>query len=215
MVRAVVIMSGGPDSVTVAYWAKRKGYEIHGITFNYGQIASKETMYAKKIAEKLGIDIKEVDISSLEAIFKGVTALCDKSIPVSSEFERSIIVPFRNGIFLSIAVAYAISVGAQYVFYGAHASDSPFYPDCRGEFIRAFEHAAKLGTEEDISILAPFQDMQKHEILRLGVELGVPYELTWSCYLDGEKHCGRCESCRNRKKAFKEAGIRDPTEYEE
>jgi len=108
LVRAVVIMSGGPDSVTVAYWAKRKGYEIHGITFNYGQIASKETMYAKKIAEKLGIDIKEVDISSLEAIFKGVTALCDKSIPVSSEFERSIIVPFRNGIFLSIAVAYAM-----------------------------------------------------------------------------------------------------------
>lgn len=215
MVKAVVIMSGGPDSATVAYWAKKEGYEVYGITFKYGQIASKETRYAKRIAERLRIDIKEVDISSLEVIFKGTTALCDRSIPISSSFEPSIIVPFRNGVFLSIAVAYAVSIGARYVFYGAHASDSPFYPDCRGEFIEAFERAARLGTEEELSIEAPFQNMRKHEMLRLGVDLGVPYELTWSCYLDGEKHCGKCESCINRKKAFREAEIRDPTEYAE
>lgn len=213
MVKAVVIMSGGPDSSTVAYWAKNNGYEAHGITFKYGQTASKETTYAKVIAEKLGMNVKEVDISTLEDIFRGVTALCDRNISIPPRFEPTIIVPFRNGIFLSIAVAYAVSIGAEYVFYGAHASDSPFYPDCREEFVKAFGRAAKLGTEERLTILAPFQELKKHEIIELGTRLGVPYELTWSCYLDGEKHCGKCESCTNRKTAFKEADVEDPTEY--
>lgn len=215
LVKAIVIMSGGPDSSTVACWAKSNGYEVYGITFRYGQIASKETAYAKMIAEKLGMYIKEVDISTLENIFRDVTGLCDRNIPIPSKFEKTIIVPFRNGVFLSIAVAYAVSIGAKYVFYGAHASDSPFYPDCREEFIKAFERAARLGTEEEVTILAPFQDLKKHEIIKLGIRLGVPYELTWSCYLDGEKHCGKCESCNNRKSAFKEAVVKDPTEYEE
>ncbi|MBS7633083.1 7-cyano-7-deazaguanine synthase QueC, partial [Candidatus Bathyarchaeota archaeon] len=181
----------------------------------YGQIASKETMYARMIAEKLGINVKEVDISALENIFRGVTALCDRNIPIPSKFEPSIIVPFRNGVFLSIAVAYAVSIGAEYVFYGAHASDSPSYPDCREEFIKAFERAARLGCGKKITILAPFQNLKKHETIKLGTKLGVPYDLTWSCYLDGEKHCGKCESCINRKNAFMEAGVIDPTDYEE
>jgi 7-cyano-7-deazaguanine synthase len=213
--RAVVVMSGGPDSSTAAYWAKSQGYEVYGITFKYGQIASKETEHAKLIAKELGIDIKEIDISSLNGIFESVTTLCNKSFTMPSKFEPSIIVPFRNAIFLSIAVAYAISVDAKTVIYGAHASDRPFYPDCREEFIHTFNQVVKTGTDNDVTIIAPFIHMEKWEIIRLGAKLGVPYELTWSCYLDGPIHCGKCESCVNRKNAFKKARVPDPTKYKD
>ena len=133
---------------------------------------------------------------------------------MTSEFSGPIIVPFRNAIFLAAAVAYAVTVGAQKIFYGAHGSDEPFYPDCRKEFYEAFEKAAQLGTDCEISIQAPFSGRKKSEVITEGEKLDVPFELTWSCYLDGDKHCGRCESCVNRKKAFKEAAIADPTEYE-
>jgi 7-cyano-7-deazaguanine synthase len=123
-------------------------------------------------------------------------------------------VPFRNAIFLSAAVAYAVTVGAEKIFYGAQGSDEPFYPDCRREFYEAFEKAAKLGTCQEIIINAPFSGKRKSELFRVGAELGVPFELTWSCYRDGSKHCGKCESCVNRKKAFQEADIADPTKYE-
>lgn len=211
--RVVVVMSGGPDSSTAAYWAKNQGYEIYGITFKYGQIASKETQYAKLIAKELGIDIEEIDISSLNKIFEDVTLLCNRNFTIPSKFEPSIIVPFRNAIFLSIAVAYAISVNTRIVIYGAHASDRPFYPDCREEFIQAFNRVVETGTDNDVAIIAPFIRMKKWEIIRLGAKLGVPYELTWSCYLNSLIHCGRCESCVNRKSAFKKAGIPDPTKY--
>jgi 7-cyano-7-deazaguanine synthase len=211
--RAVVVMSGGPDSSTAAYWTKNQGYEMYGITFKYGQIASKETEHAKLIAKELGIDIEEIDISSLNKIFEGVTLLCNRNFAIPSKFEPSIIVPFRNAIFLSIAVAHAISVNAETVIYGAHASDRPFYPDCREEFIQAFNRVVKIGTDNDVTIVAPFIRMKKWEIIRLGAKLGVPYELTWSCYLNDLVHCGRCESCVNRKSAFLKAGIPDPTKY--
>ncbi|MCS7119693.1 MAG: 7-cyano-7-deazaguanine synthase QueC [Nitrososphaerota archaeon] len=211
--KCVVILSGGIDSSTVAYWAKREGYEVHAITFNYGQRAAREIESARKIAKKLNAPIKVVNVSSLKEIFAGVTSLCDKSIPVSAGFDHSLIVPFRNAIFLSIAVAYALSVGATHIFYGAQASDRPFYPDCREEFYKSFEQAAKLGTEREIYIEAPFRNILKSEIIKIGNELGVPFSLTWSCYLEGEKHCGRCESCINRRRAFEEAGVPDPTVY--
>jgi 7-cyano-7-deazaguanine synthase len=156
-----------------------------------------------------------VDVSSLSDIFTGVTSLCDRNIEMTQTFSDPIIVPFRNAIFLSVAVAYAISIDATKIFYGAHASDEPFYPDCRREFYKAFEKAAKLGTDKEITVEAPFSDLSKSEIVKLGTDLGIPLHLTWSCYLDGLKHCGKCESCANRKKAFKEAGIYDPTEYHE
>ncbi len=101
------------------------------------------------------------------------------------------------------------------IFYGAHGSDEPFYPDCRREFYEAFEIAARLGTSENIKIHAPFSGKRKSEVIKKGVELGVPFEFTWSCYREADKHCGECESCANRKKAFQEAGIADPTKYEE
>jgi 7-cyano-7-deazaguanine synthase len=211
--RCVVVLSGGPDSSTVAYWAKNQGYDVHAITCKYGQIATKEVEYATRIAEKLRIPIKVVDLSSLKDIFTGVTALCDERIPMTSSFSQPIIVPFRNAIFLSIAVAYAVGVGATSVFYGAQGSDEPFYPDCRREFYKSFEATARLGTGKDVFVEAPFSNIPKSETIKLGAKLGVPFDLTWSCYLNESKHCGKCESCVNRKKAFKESGVADRTEY--
>ncbi len=213
--KCVIVLSGGPDSATVAYWAKNQGYQIYPITFNYGQIAVKETECAKQIAKKLGTTTKIIDLSALKEIFNDVTSLCNTEIPLTSEFTAPIIVPFRNAIFLSTAVAYAVAVGANTIFYGAQGSDEPFYPDCRREFYEAFEKAAQLGTCEEIIIQAPFSGKRKSDLFKDGAELGVPFELTWSCYRDRVKHCGKCESCNNRKKAFKEASITDPTKYEE
>jgi 7-cyano-7-deazaguanine synthase len=212
--KCVVVLSGGPDSAVVAYWAKKQGYTLYPITFNYGQIAVKETASAEKIAESLGVKTKIVELSTLKTVFGDVTSLCNSDIPLTAEFSQPIIVPFRNAIFLSVAVSYAVSVGADKIFYGAHGSDEPFYPDCRREFYEAFETAARLGTGEDINIQAPFSGKRKSEVIVEGAKLGVPFELTWSCYREAEKHCGKCESCVNRKKAFQEAGIADPTKYE-
>jgi 7-cyano-7-deazaguanine synthase len=212
--KCVVVLSGGPDSTVVAYWAKAQGYTLHCLSFKYGQIAEKETNQARKIAEKLGASIKVIDLSSLREIFLGVTSLCDRNIALTSAFSQPIVVPFRNAIFLSIAVSYAAAVGANKIFYGAHASDAANYPDCRETFYKSMEQTAQLGTEMDIKIEAPFSGIPKSELLKIGKSLNVPFELTWSCYLDGEKHCGRCESCVNRKAAFKQAGIPDPTQYE-
>jgi 7-cyano-7-deazaguanine synthase len=213
--KCVIVLSGGPDSATVGYWAKMQGYQIFPLTFNYGQIALKETQAAEKIAEKLGTTTKIIDLSALKEIFSGVTSLCNTDIPLTAEFSAPIIVPFRNAIFLSAAVAYAVAVGADKIFYGAQGSDEPFYPDCRREFYEAFEKAARLGTCEDITIKAPFSGGKKSDLIKEGNKLGVPFELTWSCYRNGTKHCGKCESCVNRKKAFREAGVKDPTNYEE
>ena len=212
--KCVIVLSGGPDSAVVAYWAKKEGYELYPITFNYGQIAVKETASAQKIAESLGTKTKIVDLSALKEVFGEVTSLCNTNIPLTVEFSQPIIVPFRNAIFLSVAVSYAVSVGADKIFYGAHGSDEPFYPDCRREFYEAFEKAAQLGTGEHIRIQAPFSGKCKSDVVMIGAEIGVPFELTWSCYREAEKHCGKCESCVNRKKAFKEASIADSTMYQ-
>jgi len=212
--KAVIFLSGGPDSATVAYWAKAEGYQIFPITFKYGQIAVKETKAAQKIAQKLGTTTKIIDLSALKDIFSNTTSLVNRDIPLTAEFSTPIIVPFRNAIFLSAAVAYAVTVAADKVFYGAQGSDEPFYPDCRKEFYQAFEKAAQLGTCQDITIKAPFSNLTKAQLIQEGKKLGVPFELTWSCYLDGAKHCGKCESCTNRKKAFQQTGITDPTTYE-
>jgi len=212
--KCVVVLSGGPDSVTVAYWAKKQGYDVYGLSCLYGQIASKEVDQAKLIAQRLEISLKVIDLSSLKDIYIGVTSLCDKNIVMTKKFSQPIIVPFRNAIFLSVAVAYAVSVGAKKIFYGAQGSDERFYPDCRKKFYKSFEKTARLGTGEKMTIEAPFSDSPKSDIIKRGLELDVPFALTWSCYFNGIKHCGSCESCVNRKRGFKKAQIKDPTEYE-
>jgi 7-cyano-7-deazaguanine synthase len=211
--KCVVVLSGGPDSVTVAYWAKDQGYDVSGLTFKYGQIATKEIHYAEIVANSLQIPHQIIDLTALQNIFRGVTSLVDDKIAMTATFSQPIIVPFRNGIFLSVAVAYAASIHATRIFYGAQRSDAAFYPDCRPEFYQSFEKTAQLGTDSQIVIDAPFSDNPKSEIIKLGTQLGVPYHNTWSCYLNQDVHCGQCESCRNRHHAFRDANIRDPTEY--
>jgi 7-cyano-7-deazaguanine synthase len=212
--KCVVILSGGPDSVTTLYWAKAQGYDVHSITFDYGQKAKIEIEYARKNAEKLKIPHKIIDLNNLNEIYQGVTSLVDTKIDINSGFSTPIIVPFRNGIFLAVTIAYAEGIETNTILYGAHASDEQYYPDCRKEFYKAFEKAARLGTEKPIKIKAPFSEIPKSSIITKAVDLGVPLELTWSCYLDGPIHCGECESCNNRKQAFKIAKIKDPTRYQ-
>jgi len=211
----IVVLSGGLDSATVAYWAKAHGYQIHPITFNYGQIAVKETEAAQKIAQTLGTTTKIIDLSNLKEIFSTTTSLVNRNIPLTSEFSSPINVPFRNAIFLSTAVAYAISISVNHIVYGAQNNDETFYPDCRPEFYKTFEKAARLGTDQQITIKAPYSKTKKDKLIQKGTTFGVPFELTWSCYLDNEHHCGLCEACVNRKKAFQEANITDPTRYQQ
>lgn len=213
--KAVVILSGGLDSVTVLYWAQAQGYDVFALTFLYGQKAELEIKRAKEFTAKLGFTHKIIDLSALKEIYIGVTSLVDRNLDVTSEFTAPIIVPFRNGIFMSVAVAYADSIGAERIFYGAQGGDVANYPDCRREFYKAFEKAAQLGTEKTIEIDAPFGNVTKSTIISKAVELGVPLERTWSCYNQGPIHCGICESCLNRRRGFADAGVIDPTKYSE
>lgn len=215
--KAVCLLSGGPDSAVAAALAKKEGYELYCLSFNYGQLATKELESAKNIARALGArEHRVVNISFLRDLYgPGATALTDSSMRMPEQFEPSIIVPFRNGVMLAIAAAYASSVGAEAIFYGPQLDDAKFYPDCRKEFVSAISRAISLGTESKLQVRNPLADLNKAEVLKLAVELGVPLEQTWSCYRGGEIHCGRCESCRNRKNAFRAAGIPDPTKYAE
>ncbi len=213
--KAVCLLSGGPDSAAAAAVAKREGYELCCLSFNYGQIAAKEIESAKKIAKALGTkEHRVVDISFLRELYgPGITALTDERMQMPEKFEQSVIVPFRNGILLAIAAGYASTVGAEAIFYGAQGDDARHYPDCRQEFVSAISRAISSGTESKLAVRNPLGGKTKAEVIKLAAELGVPLELTWSCYLNGGLHCGRCESCRNRKRAFAEAGIKDPTTY--
>ena len=219
--KAVVIASGGVDSSTLLYKTVNDNYETYVLTFIYGQKHRREIESAKKICEGLKVHHKVIDLSVLKDILSG-SALTDSGVEVPEvpetaehyETLRTTIVPNRNSIFLSIAIGYAVSIGANNVFFGAHHSDRGVYPDCRREFVEAFEHAERLANDSSLLVVAaPFVNMSKSEIVKLGVELGVPYKETWSCYKGGRVHCGVCSSCRERKRAFQEAGVVDPTEY--
>jgi len=216
------MVSGGVDSSTLCYKAVREGYDVSPLTFIYGQKHEKEVLSSKDICRHLGLRPNVVDLSSISALF-GASALTDSEVeiprvPASASNYGTLaatVVPNRNAIFLSLAVAYSQSVGCDIVFYGAHHSDRGVYPDCRAEFVSAFEQAERLATDnERLTIVAPFVDMDKSGIVKLGSRLGVPFKDTWSCYVGSRMHCGTCSSCRERKRAFIEAEVADPTEYE-
>jgi queuosine biosynthesis protein QueC len=222
MNRAVAILSGGIDSSTLLFQLVKSQQfdEVHAITFIYGQKHQKEIEFARKIAALLGVEHKIVDLSDLKNILQSALTSKDKEIPnvaasaVHYETLKDTVVPNRNAIFLAIAVGYAKSIGASVVYYGAHYSDRGVYPDCRKEFVYSFQQMARLATgDTKIRVEAPFVDKTKTEIVRLGIQLHVPYELTWSCYVGGDIHCGKCSSCRERKRAFDEAEVPDPTVY--
>ena len=219
---AVIILSGGVDSTTLLYDSLRKGYEVECLTFIYGQKHGREVDSARRVAGRVNAPHKVIDLSPLGEILSG-SALTDADIDIPEVPEtaehydtlKTTIVPNRNAIFLSIAVGYAVSRGADNVFFGAHHSDRGVYPDCREEFVESFQTSERLATANpDLNILAPFVNMDKADIVKLGTELGVPFGETWSCYKGGHVHCGVCSSCRERKRAFLDAGVTDPTGYE-
>lgn len=225
--KAVILFSGGLDSTTVMAMAIEEGWEIYSISFRYGQRHFHELEVAKRIAFALGVKkhlVLDVDLSKI-----GGSALTD-DIPVPkgrSENQMQGIpvtyVPARNTIFLSYALAWAEVLGAENIFIGVNSVDYSGYPDCRAEFIKAFETMANLATKAgverhaSIKIRAPLIHLTKAQIIRKGIALGLDYGMTHSCYdpsNDG-KACGKCDSCILRKKGFAEAGIDDPTEYAE
>ena len=220
--KAVVVFSGGIDSVcTAAGLADR--YELYGITFSYGQRAGPEIAAARRFACMLKmVEHRVVDVGFMEGLYGSSNALTDPNAPMPSSFEYSIVVPVRNAVFISVAAAWAYSIGAELVAYGAHTGDVS-YPDCRPAFARAMEEALNLGEADGIrdglrrriKVWSPYQDgASKDALLRAGLEsMGEAIYDAWSCYIDGEVHCGVCESCRNRMAAFAEAGITDKTVY--
>ena len=221
MKRAVVLLSGGLDSSTCLAIARDRGYEVFALSFDYGQRSSSELQSARSLAASIGVLQHHVIPLGIGAL--GGSALTDPALAVP-EMESSGIpvtyVPARNTIFLSYALALAEVVEAQAIFIGVNARDYSGYPDCRPEFIRAFESMANLATKaaiegRPIAIEVPLIAMSKAEIILAGVALGVDYALTVSCYQADAlgRACGRCDSCRFRRKGFLEAGISDPTRY--
>lgn len=218
MRKAVVLLSGGLDSAVALYCAIKKGYSCHSLIFDYGQRHKKEISQAKKIA---GVSGSKFEVIKLNLPWKG-SSLVDRTIklPQGRSIEEikkgipSTYVPARNTIFLSIAASFAEAIGARDIFIGAHFEDSSGYPDCRREYLEAFQKVIKIGTKAGLAgalkLNFPLIGRTKKEIIRLGKELGVPFELTWSCYKGGPAPCMRCDSCILRARGFEAVGIEDP-----
>ena len=219
MKKAVCIISGGMDSTLASYMMKQKGYEIIGVHFNYGQLTeAKELECFENICKSLHVKNKYIlDMGFFTQL--GASALTDKSIEVpTSGLEDGIpvtYVPFRNGIFLSMAAAIAEKEGAEVITIGVVEEDSSGYPDCKEEYIKAMQKAINLGTKPTTNIIIemPLVHLKKSQIVKEAIKYDVPLELTWSCYKDTQKACGVCDSCRLRLNGFKEAGIDDPIPY--
>lgn len=219
--KAVTILSGGMDSATLAYLMAAKEFDQHFLSFNYGQRHVKELRCAAAVASTLHCRHDIIDLTSVTHLLTGSALTDPKAVDMPEGFYaeenmRLTVVPNRNAMMLSVAWAVGISEKAEYVFYGAHAGDHFIYEDCRPEFITTLSEAFRLGThgKYPVSINAPFQDMDKAEILRRGLKEKVPYEFTWTCYKGGESACGVCGSCQERLEAFHLNGIEDPLQYE-
>ncbi len=221
MKRAIVLLSGGLDSATTLYLARKQGFDCFCLIFDYGQRQRNEINAAKKIARLAQCHFHIIRIALPH---KG-SSLLDRKMRIPRHLAAMLrnhnlipttYVPARNIIFLSLALFYAETIKAGAIFIGAHIEDYSGYPDCRPEFYRAFEKVISKGTKSGvegrrISIETPLIRKKKSEIIRKAINLGVPLGLTWSCYEGGKVPCGRCDSCYYRKKGFKEAGIKDPS----
>ena len=215
--KALVVLSGGLDSVTALYWAHKYYKEVKAIHFNYGSKHQfNETVCAGFHTNKLGIELVQIDIP-LDKYFKSSLLVGGEEIPEGKYDEdnmKSTVVPFRNGIMLSIAAGYAESIDYDCVVLGNHAGDHTIYPDCRQVFINAFSLALTLGTWKGVELVSPFCNIRKEDIVKIGTELNIDYTKTYSCYKGMKKHCGVCGTCTERKEAFQLAGVKDPTEYQ-
>ena len=217
--RAVCILSGGMDSTLCTYMAKNEGYEIITVHFNYGQRTEQKELDAfRKISKSLNVhESYEIDIPFFSQI--GASALTDTNIEVPVDGIKPGVpvtyVPFRNGIFISIATAIAEKYDAQALFIGVVEEDSSGYPDCTDTFIEKMEDAINQGTKEEtkLKIVTPLVHLTKDEIVKKSIELDVPLELTWSCYQNSNEACGVCDSCRLRLHGFEKAGHTDPIKY--
>ncbi|MCK4463037.1 MAG: 7-cyano-7-deazaguanine synthase QueC [Candidatus Omnitrophica bacterium] len=213
---AVVLLSGGIDSSTALFIAKKNGYKCFSLIFDYGQRNIREIDSAKSISKKAGCSYT---LLKLSLPWKG-GALLDSRIKLPERSRKKGIpptyVPARNTIMLVFALSFAESIGASRIFIGAHTEDYSGYPDCRPEYFKAFNKVKDLGTKigKKIKIITPLIYKTKAEIIKLGINLGIPYHLTWSCYRGGKRPCGKCDSCYYRLKGFREAGISDPLKYE-
>lgn len=221
MKKAIVLVSGGMDSLVCAGEALSKHYDVSFLHMNYGQKTSvRERKSFDDIADFYKVkssDRKVIDMTFLKQI--GGSSLTDESIAVKtyqgdSDSVPDSYVPFRNSIILSLAVSWAEVVGATKLFIGANFEDSPGYPDCRPSYYEAFNRVIKEGTKAgNIEIVTPVIHMKKRDIVLRGQELNVPFALSWSCYRNSDKACGTCDSCALRLRGFKEAGIKDPIDY--
>ena len=207
----VIILSGGMDSVTLLYDQQER--IALAVSFDYGSNHNaKEIPFARLHCERLGIRHIVIPLEFMTTYFKSSLLDGAEAIPeghYADENMKSTVVPFRNGIMLSIAVGIAESNELKYVMMANHGGDHTIYPDCRPEFVKAFDEAAKAGTYVNVGLLSPFTNWTKADIARRGKELGIDYSETWSCYKGGDKHCGKCGTCVERKEALAEAGIED------
>jgi len=218
--KALCVMSGGMDSTLSAYMMKKSGYEIIALHFNYDQrTQTKELNSFHEICSDLDVLNKYIlDLDFFKQL--GASALTDRSIDIpTGGVEEGVpitYVPFRNGIFLSMAAAIAEKEGAEVISIGVVEEDSSGYPDCRESYIKSMEQSINLGTKDEtnIEIKMPLVHLKKSQIVQEALELNVPLELTWSCYKNEDKACGVCDSCRLRLNGFKLAGVKDPIEYE-
>lgn len=212
-----VLLSGGMDSVTALYDA-RLGYDVvAAVSFHYGSKHNdREIPFAAHHAKQLGVPHRIIHLSFVGELFESALLKKGGAIPKGHYEESSMkdtVVPFRNGIMLSIAAGLIESVAAEGLIIAAHAGDHAIYPDCREEFMEAMGLAIRLGTYSEVTVIRPFISLMKADIARRGRELGIDFTQTWSCYVGGEVHCGECGTCVERREAFIDAGILDPTSY--
>lgn len=217
--KSVLIYSGGLDSTVLLYHLLKKKYEVRCLSVSYGQRHNKEILHARTVCERVGVEHRIADMEHLVWLFAGSSQTSPDMIPVpeghyTDESMKLTVVPNRNMVMLSLAVAWAISTKSQNVYYAAHAGDHAIYPDCRETFIRALRGAISECDWNPPTLVAPFALNTKAMIVKLGFDLSVPFEQTWSCYKGGEKHCGKCGTCVERREAFILAQVIDPTEYE-
>lgn len=223
--KAVCLISGGLDSCVTSFIAKEQGYEIYAISFNYGQLHKKELDCSNKIAQAVGVEnriILDVDFQKFgksSLLNTSSDSIQDHNLKDIAREIPSTYVPARNTVFLSMALAYAESTDADAIFIGVNAVDYSGYPDCRPEYIQAYQKMADLATKKgiegrSIKIEAPLLQLTKSEIIKTGLKLNAPLADTWSCYRGEELACGRCDSCILRLKGFKDAGVEDPIQYE-
>ena len=213
----ILILSGGMDSTTLLYDYQER--IALAISFDYGSNHNaKEIPFAKYHCEKLGIKHLVIPLKFMGQYFRSSLLSGDEAIPeghYADENMKSTVVPFRNGIMLAVAAGMAESNELQYIMMANHGGDHTIYPDCRPEFVEAFDAATQAGTFNGVRLLSPYCNMTKGQIAARGKTLGIDYAETWSCYRGGDKHCGKCGTCVERREALAEAGIPDPTDYEE